>query len=870
MNRLYLFILILLLLALLFWMLSSDSPSVINPLQNSKEDMQTLEQVDQSVQNSMEEKPVVGNPISVNAGSESESLEARGFVSGRVFDTSGQPALGGRVTWIPAGGQEPVIVSCESDGTFLVSARLGQILRLKVDCDDALRMQEGYPTLIGQQVTGLRAIESMDPIHEFFLTEGSRTEGRVVDPEGQLVEGALVRTGKAKKEVKGGFMIFSSQSEDYEEEVWPETVSRADGSFILSGMPINDFRIWAEDERYSRSDSLNLQIGSRDVVLELKQAVELSGTVRDMTGRPVEVSVELWAPEEGKPDSTGKRVDRMLSRADTGEFLLGSPYPGGHIIWIDDPRYAPLFQFINLQPGTHEPVELMVGFAKEWRGRALSSSGGPISGARWDWTATNPFASNQFELRPVVTDETGFFSVRITVEEAESSNELVLRHPEFSDYLLNTGEWPAGIHDLGDVYLEEGLTLRGTVRGPDGFEIEGATVHARYVSATGSNTGRGITIRLDGQAVSTDKDVDQSTTTDATGSYVISLKKPGEIEVYATSPGYSRSEAALVQMRSSVSDVDLILNESWQISGRVVDRSGLPIGGVRLDANPLKSGELDLSTLLGANGGNSGSVQRTSDPNGFFRFDLTEGGLWEIGVSRQQIWVSSAPRTLEAGESNALIEVMEGGRIEGTVIDAITRQPVTPFRLARKDERPAGLMILGGGTSGVEITDADGYFEIIGLPEKDVTLEISRSGYVDWSESFATGPGIVDEIIVSLTPAATLKGTVLNSSEEPLSKVTVLVYRPGEEPPESSANTDGSIQITFGGEAGFFSFGKSHPRTNDQGIYEIPELAPGDWMVTLRHPDYQERTFMVSGLQPGSTTTVATQRLDLIPDSAEN
>ncbi|MGB1072440.1 MAG: carboxypeptidase-like regulatory domain-containing protein, partial [Planctomycetota bacterium] len=79
-----------------------------------------------------------------------------------------------------------------------------------------------------------------------------------------------------------------------------------------------------------------------------------------------------------------------------------------------------------------------------------------------------------------------------------------------------------------------------------------------------------------------------------------------------------------------------------------------------------------------------------------------------------------------------------------------------------------------------------------------------------------------------------------------------------------------SIQITFGGEAGFFSFGKSHPRTNDQGIYEIPELAPGDWMVTLRHPDYQERTFMVSGLQPGSTTTVATQRLDLVPDSAQN
>ena len=130
-------------------------------------------------------------------------------------------------------------------------------------------------------------------------------------------------------------------------------------------------------------------------------------------------------------------------------------------------------------------------------------------------------------------------------------------------------------------------------------------------------------------------------------------------------------------------------------------------------------------------------------------------------------------------------------------------------------------------------------------------------------------PGMTEEIVVLLIPGATLTGTILDANGEPLSGAHVLVYRPEEEIPESEVGGTGVIQISFG-DGGSFSLGLAHPRTNQQGRYEIYELAAGDWMVTIRHKDHSDRTLRVTGVLPALTTTVTTQILDLLSPPAEN
>lgn len=798
--------------------------------------------------------------------------EDLGFVAGRVLDESGQPALGARVTW-SAGSQ-----FCESDGYFSISTRVGQVLKITIDCDDDVRLKEGLPSLIGQQVSGLRAQKKSDPIHEFFLVSGSRIDGIVVDPEGRPVAGAIIYCGEARSDVQGGFVFVVNVSTPEEIHAWPEAETREDGTFVLSGMPKPDFRIWAEDEDFSRSLSVNLQSGSREVVLALRPICELRGRVIDSTGKPVETVIDLLieGTEVANDNSEWVLMDRSDGESKPGEFFLRSTIPGSHQVWIDDVRFAPLEKNqVRLKPGENDPIDVVLHRPTEWVGRALSPTGDPVAGARWLPVENSSNTTSQWMLRPVLTDSEGLFSLRLPPLELGMPETLRLVHPGYMDFILETGNRGIGFYDLGDIYLAEGWTLRGKVLNPEGFGLESATVEVRSVSDPTHETNASIELMTESlgefETLLEEEGFEDSVQTDANGNFVVSLDKPREIEIQGRSPGYAPSEIQVLQVQESVSGIILELSEAWQVAGQVVDLSGRGVGGVRLGATSIDEEfvELSLSALFGVGENEQETLQTVSDPEGFFSFEVPEDALWEIRVKPGQDWVGIEPCRARVGEREAKLAVIEGGRIEGTVIDAITRQPITKFRLSRSDQKPQGSFIFGSGTSTVEISDADGYFELTGLSEKEIAVSISRSGYVPWQEQFQMAPGVTEEIMVLLIPGATLTGTILDANGEPLSGAHVLVYRPEEEIPESEVGGTGVIQISFG-DGGSFSLGLAHPRTNQQGRYEIDELAAGDWMVTIRHKDHSDRTLRVTGVLPALTTTVTTQILDHLSPPAEN
>jgi len=121
--------------------------------------------------------------------------------------------------------------------------------------------------------------------------------------------------------------------------------------------------------------------------------------------------------------------------------------------------------------------------------------------------------------------------------------------------------------------------------------------------------------------------------------------------------------------------------------------------------------------------------------------------------------------------------------ISGTVIDAVTRQPMKSVQVRARNLSPGQ----GGAPHfGSASTDPEGHFTIDGLTEGRYFLFASHEGYVGQHVSgtgsggrlIVVGPGQhASDLLVELTPGATISGHVKNSEFKPLAEVSVEVLR---------------------------------------------------------------------------------------------
>jgi len=121
--------------------------------------------------------------------------------------------------------------------------------------------------------------------------------------------------------------------------------------------------------------------------------------------------------------------------------------------------------------------------------------------------------------------------------------------------------------------------------------------------------------------------------------------------------------------------------------------------------------------------------------------------------------------------------------ISGMVIDAVTRQPVKGAQVRARNLSPSQS---GAPRAGSATTDAEGRFSIDGLNEGRYILFASLEGYV--GQRFA-GAGLASRLItvgagqhtsdllVELTPGATISGHVKSADSKPLAGVAVELLR---------------------------------------------------------------------------------------------
>ena len=121
------------------------------------------------------------------------------------------------------------------------------------------------------------------------------------------------------------------------------------------------------------------------------------------------------------------------------------------------------------------------------------------------------------------------------------------------------------------------------------------------------------------------------------------------------------------------------------------------------------------------------------------------------------------------------------------------------------------------------MTSENGRFEFNQLGPGKYSLQGMRHGFItasydaheEYATAIVTGAGIdTESLILRLTPAAVLAGTVLNESAEPVRQSTVTLYR-------EDHSTGASRVVQINGTA-----------TDDLGFYEFARLAPGNYFVS--------------------------------------
>ena len=183
--------------------------------------------------------------------------------------------------------------------------------------------------------------------------------------------------------------------------------------------------------------------------------------------------------------------------------------------------------------------------------------------------------------------------------------------------------------------------------------------------------------------------------------------------------------------------------------------------------------------------------------------------------------LSAQPAPQSASQPTASpAPVPQGYRISGTVVNALTGQPV-----------PSASVAIAPITQGADrdisrsiTTGADGRFAFVALSRGKYSLMAKARGaslqYFDHHDPFATaiavGPGLdTDHLVFRLQPDASLEGDITDDNNEPIQNALVRLFQ---------ASTEGGQQKTLP---------MNQDQTDDLGHYRMGHLAPGTYYLSV-------------------------------------
>ncbi|MBL8753845.1 MAG: sigma-70 family RNA polymerase sigma factor [Planctomycetes bacterium] len=374
-------------------------------------------------------------------------------------------------------------------------------------------------------------------------------------------------------------------------------------------------------------------------------------------------------------------------------------------------------------------------------GRVLDRRNAPIEGAA--------LSINGWAETKAISNADGRYEMRVPAP----GYPLLVHAKNHADRLIE-GFLPADVprHEF-DVVLDDGGTIAGVVVDDAGQPMAGASVRA-------SGFGPPVDTAADGRFV------------------VGGLALADDHEIVATKTGWQRASTTA---RAGANDVRLVLTPGRTIQLRVVDQETKPLVGATV--------HLVLNTYTG--------WQRVGYTVADGRLALADLPDHDVEVVVQRPGHVTVRRPIPASDSaqEVVVQLARGYAIAGQVVDGAGKPVARASIYCERREAPMASRSVGSRST----TDADGRFEVEGLPPEACTLYAHHADYR--RAEFAFIGGTVPQTTVQMQPAPSFTGRVVDGATGAPLAAFIVAVQPSREPlvfgidPEAFQAADGRFRL---------------------------------------------------------------------------
>ena len=792
-------------------------------------------------------------------------------------ETRGEPALPALVTSTTSGDGRFKLVVPGTAPPFVVRATFGG--------------------LAARTVEGLFEKSDVEDLGEISLSRGETVTGRVVDPAGKPVAGALVRIGRddttttTSKEglfrfddVQGrgpqpflASPVLSIQATGFEVQAAaarfsgsPLTVRLKTSAARLSGVlkdsggkPATEAVVRVVGDavsRWTRTDAAGrfeipgmgakqgrLQAFGRDgssletavpgsattATFTLTRAASLEGRVTQIDNGRLVASVKVTA----RAGSTS-----MVARTGVdGRYRITGLPQGSYRVTFDEKRYVLVDRGeIEVAAGEAKTLDIALTEAVTLAGRVSDEKGRPVAGARG---TLRPGAESRMGLMFRMmgrdgADATSFLSgldgtFRATRLAPGSNQKLTVVHQDFERRVI------PGLDLVAGAGAAKPLTI-DVVLSP-GFVLTGVVKgkDAKPIAEAAVTLNRSVEMTGGrGDSIvgfARIESVRPQSETDSEGRFEFKGLSAGEYDVTVTRPGFTRSVSDGVKAGDGAIPLEVTLNPGASIAGWVIQANGQPVTGYSVTARSAASS--GGSIMLGGGRMNGMNMAQVDPDGGFIIEGLVPGAAYDLSIFGAGEFIGDKKKSVVAPASEVEIEVATRGRIAGRVLDAASGAPITDFEARYTRARAGGMRIVIRGVPG----DGDRRTPFAS-PDGAFAFEDVPPGNWDvtvWAKTYqeARTGGIT--VIAGETKNVEVKaarGLVIHGR--------VVDARGGRGVQDASVSArdgggGGASILDVGGQGGGVL-------TDAEGRFEIADRAPGAYQLTARHPLFSEGTARIT------------------------
>jgi len=486
-------------------------------------------------------------------------------------------------------------------------------------------------------------------------------------------------------------------------------------------------------------------------------------------------------------DAKGPLANATVRLApDDGEVILVKTNPSG----VATAKLAPGDYEISASAVDHEPAalpteELAAGedarlaLTLVTGGRTLSGvvtdvSGGPITGARIDAAKLGGMARPATAVSTAVTGGDGRYQMTV----AEGQLLVAARSADYSSQSRYVDVGPSGA--TADFALVPGGVIEGVVLDEKTKQpVPGATVQASRDSAAmmlAEAGGHNVIANLDGR-------------------FRITGLRPGVYDLGAHHES-RRSKAATVVglgVAEQMTDVQILIGIGSVVRGKVVDENDEPVASAKV----FSIGERNADA--------------TSDARGAFVIEGITAGKYVL-LARSETHVGAGFTTIELADKdldNVVVRVRRGMKIKGHV----EPRQVAEVAFEAGDSELARPMLIAPMS-----TKDDGEFELAPVLVGKATLTARCASGDQGSLEIAIVDGM-PEIVVKVTPGASIAGRVLDGEGKPVAGASVMAVAQG--PSERTMIVNGMVTSGI------------QNVTNASGAYELKGLTAGSYRMSV-------------------------------------